>query len=80
MTDLGGALGHVTLTASASADDAAPLKDAARLSFNQATAERGPEPLRTLATYRRRDGKVYFGQNAVHQGLGRLRVGEPVLT
>ena len=40
MTDLGGALGRVTLTASNSADDAAPLKDAARLSFNQATAER----------------------------------------
>lgn len=40
MTDLGGALGRVTLTASASADDAAPLKDATRLSFNQATAER----------------------------------------
>jgi len=46
---------------------------------DQATAERGPEPLRTLARYRRRDGKVFFGQNAVHQGLGRLRVGEPVL-
>jgi sugar phosphate isomerase/epimerase len=40
VTDLGGALGRVTLTASASADDAAPLKDATRLSFNQATAER----------------------------------------
>jgi len=46
---------------------------------DQATAERGSEPLRTLARYRRRDGKVFFGQNAVHQGLGRLRVGEPVL-
>ena len=40
MTDLGGALGRVTLTSSASADDAVPLKDATRLSFNQATAER----------------------------------------
>ena len=40
MTDLGGALGRVTLRSSASAADAAPLKDAARLSFNQATAER----------------------------------------
>ena len=40
MTDLGGALGRVTLTSSASAGDAAPLKDASRLSFNQATAER----------------------------------------
>jgi len=38
----------------------------------------GPEPLRTLATYRRRDNKVYFGQNVVHEGTGRLRVGDPV--
>jgi len=42
---------------------------------DQATAERGHEPLRTLATYRRRDGKVYFGQNVVHEGSGRLAVG-----
>jgi sugar phosphate isomerase/epimerase len=40
VTDLGGALGRVTLTSSASAADAVPLKDATRLSFTQATAER----------------------------------------
>jgi MOSC domain-containing protein len=45
---------------------------------DQATAERGLEPLRTLATYRRRDGKVYFGQNVVHEGTGRLSVGDPL--
>ena len=44
MTDLGGALGGVRLTSSASAADAAPLKDASRLSFNQATAERALLP------------------------------------
>jgi uncharacterized protein len=43
---------------------------------DQATAERGLEPLRTLATYRRRDGKVYFGQNVVHEGTGRVAVGD----
>jgi uncharacterized protein len=43
---------------------------------DQATAERGSEPLRTLATYRRWDGKVYFGQNVVHEGTGRLAVGD----
>jgi uncharacterized protein YcbX len=43
---------------------------------DQDTAERGPEPLRTLATFRRWDGKVWFGQNVVHEGVGRLRVGE----
>ena len=46
---------------------------------DQATADRGREPLRTLATYRKIDGKVMFGQNAVHEGPGRLRVGDPVL-
>ncbi len=46
---------------------------------DQATAERGLEPLRTLATYRRWDGKVYFGQNVVHEGTGRLAVGEALL-
>jgi len=46
---------------------------------DQATTERGLEPLRTLATYRRRDGKVYFGQNVVHEATGRLAVGDPLL-
>jgi MOSC domain-containing protein len=43
---------------------------------DQSTAERGHEPLRTLATYRRRDGQVFFGQNLVHSGSGRLSVGD----
>jgi hypothetical protein len=37
------------------------------------------EPLATLATYRRAaGGKVMFGQNVVHRGLGTLRVGDDV--
>ena len=46
---------------------------------DQETTERGVEPLRTLATYRKQDGEVMFGQNAVHLGTGRLTVGAPVL-
>jgi uncharacterized protein YcbX len=46
---------------------------------DQATGERGKEPLRTLATYRKQDGEVMFGQNVVHEGLGCLHVGDPVL-
>jgi MOSC domain-containing protein len=46
---------------------------------DQNTGERGKEPLRTLATYRKRDGEVMFGQNVVHEGRGRLRVGDPVI-
>jgi uncharacterized protein len=45
----------------------------------QTTGERGKEPLRTLATYRRQDGEVMFGQNVVHEGPGHLRVGDPVV-
>jgi uncharacterized protein YcbX len=38
----------------------------------------GFEPLRTLARYRRAEGAVFFGQNAVHLGPGRLAPGMPV--
>lgn len=43
-----------------------------------ATGERGTEPLRTLSDYRRRDDGVMFGQNALHDGKGTLRVGDAV--
>ena len=43
-----------------------------------ASGERGPEPLRTLSTYRKRQGTVMFGQNALHRGEGTIRVGDPV--
>ena len=45
---------------------------------DQQTAERGQEPLRTLATYRRQDGEVNFGQNAVVVRPGVIRVGDPI--
>lgn len=45
---------------------------------DQNTGERGVEPLQTLATYRSANGEVYFGQNAVHLGHGRVRVGDDV--
>jgi uncharacterized protein YcbX len=47
--------------------------------IDQDTAERGKEPLRTLAGYRTRNNKVYFGQNLVHEGLGEIGVGDPIL-
>jgi uncharacterized protein YcbX len=46
---------------------------------DQDTGERGQEPLRTLATYRRQDGLVMFGQNVIHEAPGRLRVGDAVV-
>jgi uncharacterized protein YcbX len=45
---------------------------------DQETGFRGPEPLRTLARYRKANGKVLFGQNVVHRAPGRLSVGDPV--
>jgi uncharacterized protein YcbX len=40
------------------------------------TGEKGPEPLRTLATFRKWDGKVWFGQNVIHHDTGTLTVGD----
>lgn len=46
---------------------------------DQATGQRmGDEPLRTMATFRRQDQKVMFGQNVVHYGTGTLQVGDGV--
>jgi len=42
------------------------------------TGERGREPLQTLMRYRRRDNKVYFGQNLIHDAVGRLETGMAV--
>ena len=47
---------------------------------NQETGERGKEPLRTLATYRKFDGEVYFGRNLIHDTLGTVRLGDTVET
>jgi uncharacterized protein YcbX len=44
------------------------------------TGERGPEPLATLATFRKQAGKVWFGVNLVHEGRGTVRVGDEVRT
>ncbi len=46
---------------------------------NQETGERGDEPLRTLATYRKSDRfGIMFGQNLIHQTAGMIRVGDRV--
>lgn len=45
---------------------------------DQRTAERGKEPLRTLARHRRSGDKLLFGQNLVPENTGTIRVGDPV--
>ena len=46
--------------------------------IDPATGVGGREPSRTLAGYRRWDGHIWFGQNAVHRGPGTLRTGAAV--
>ena len=46
---------------------------------DQATGERSPEPLRTLATYRRTEDGVIFARNFNHEGAGVIRVGDAVV-
>ncbi|MCZ4122938.1 MOSC domain-containing protein [Streptomyces sp. H39-S7] len=45
---------------------------------NQETAERGREPMRSLAKHHRIDGKTIFGQNLIPEHPGTLRVGDPL--
>lgn len=46
---------------------------------DQSTGElSGPEPLRTLASYRGEGRRVYFGQNLIPDGTGSLSVGDEV--
>jgi uncharacterized protein YcbX len=45
---------------------------------DQETTERGLEPLATLATYRKVDSKVIFGQNLIHSSTGTIRRGDAV--
>lgn len=43
---------------------------------NQQTAEKGKDPLKTLAKYRRVGNDVYFGQNLIHKGSGIIKIGD----
>ena len=47
-------------------------------SIDIATAERGEEPTRTLLKYRKRENKIYFGQNAIIDGCGEISEGMAV--
>ena len=46
--------------------------------INIETAKREDEPIKTLATYRKRDRKIFFGQNVIADDLGKLDVGMEV--
>lgn len=46
------------------------------ITIDQDTATGGKEPTKTLAAYRRKGNNVLFGQNLVHQGKGKISVGD----
>jgi hypothetical protein len=47
-------------------------------SIIQETAQRDPHINRTLASFRRINGQIYFGQNLLYQETGQLRTGDSV--
>jgi uncharacterized protein YcbX len=61
-----------------SCDVVKPCSRCATTTVDPATGVRGKEPLRTLASYRAWNQKVWFGQNLIHRQPGELAVGDPV--
>lgn len=60
-------------------DVAKPCARCAVPSLDQETGDKHPELLRVLSSYRRgEDRQVYFGQNLLYSGRGRVSVGDPV--
>ena len=57
---------------------AEPCPRCAITTVDQGSGERGKEPLRTLATYRKVEGEVLFGRNLIHTSQGTVSVGDPV--
>jgi hypothetical protein len=46
--------------------------------IDQQTGQQGKEPSKTLAKYRFKNNKIYFGQNLIHEGLGEIAVGDNI--
>jgi uncharacterized protein YcbX len=47
--------------------------------INPDTGEKGAEPLKTLATFRRVNNKILFGQNVVARDFGTVKEGDPIV-
>jgi uncharacterized protein YcbX len=47
--------------------------------INQETMEKGKEPLKTLATYRMQNNKIYFGQNILYNKAGIIHIGDELI-
>lgn len=47
--------------------------------INPETAEKGKEPLKTLAQYRKDGNKILFGQNLLVVGKGQIKIGDEIV-
>ena len=47
--------------------------------INQDNGVIAKEPLKTLTLYRRKNNKIYFGQNLLHHGEGIVQVGDEII-
>ena len=47
-------------------------------SIDPTTAEKSAEPVKTLASYRMENNKIFFGQNVIADGTGTIELGMPV--
>ncbi|MBK0378841.1 MOSC domain-containing protein [Mucilaginibacter segetis] len=48
------------------------------ITIDQATRKKGKEPTKTLATYRQKNNKIYFGQNLISSGNGTIKIGDEI--
>jgi len=55
-----------------------PCSRCAIPSIDPDSGDKGPQPWRALSEYRRRDGKIYFGQNVIPDSEGELQIGMQV--
>lgn len=46
--------------------------------INQTNGHKGKEPLKTLAAYRQKNNKIYFGQNLLFKQTGKIKAGNAI--
>ena len=46
--------------------------------IDQDTTEKGKEPLKTLSVYRKKEAKVFFGENVIAAGTGKINVSDTI--
>ena len=56
-----------------------PCSRCVTTTINQETGEKGIEPLATLSTYRKKENKVYFGQNVLAIDKNEIHEGDEII-